>query len=110
MEVAGGGLGLWAIWALRLGNFGITPDITVGGRFVSRGPYRYIRHPMYTSLLLITLALFFSHFSPFRLAVWAVLVVDLWLKLSFEETRLVAHFGEYAAYQRRTSRLVPFLL
>ncbi|MFQ5944818.1 MAG: methyltransferase family protein [Anaerolineae bacterium] len=109
LEVMGGALGVWAIWAMRLGNFGVTPDITVGGRFVSRGPYNYIRHPMYASLLLMTLALLLSHFSPFRLAVWAILLLDLWLKLSFEETKLVAHFEEYASYRQRTTRLVPFL-
>ncbi len=110
LEALGGALGVWAIWAMRLGNFAVTPDIMSGARFVSRGPYRYIRHPMYASLLLMTLALVLSHYSAFRLAIWAVLLVDLWLKLSYEEKKLVAHFEEYASYRRRTSRLVPCVL
>lgn len=110
VELIGVGLGLWGIWSMGLGNFWVTPAITLGGRFVDRGPYRYIRHPMYASLLLITLALVLSHFSLLRLGFWGILLLDLWLKLSFEEARLVEHFAEYSEYRRRTHRLVPFLI
>jgi protein-S-isoprenylcysteine O-methyltransferase Ste14 len=67
IEVMGILLGMWAVWAMKIGKFKITPDISRGGRLVTSGPYEYIRHPMYASLLLITLALIFDRFSLYRL-------------------------------------------
>jgi len=109
LESAGLGLGVWAIAAMRPGNFNITPDVKPEGRFVRRGPYRWIRHPMYLALLLVTLALVLAAPSPWRWLFWLLLLVDLLVKIAFEERLLVARFPEYAAYQETTKRLVPYV-
>lgn len=49
---AGLALGLWAVTADRPGNFNIRPVPRAGGQLIDRGPYRWIRHPMYSALLL----------------------------------------------------------
>ena len=110
LEFAGICLGVWALATMTLRNLNVLPDIRPGSTLVTHGPYRYVRHPMYTALLLTTLALILDVFSIERLILWILLFVDLWLKLRYEEQLLVRHFEGYSDYQRRTKRLVPFLI
>ncbi|NJN83283.1 MAG: isoprenylcysteine carboxylmethyltransferase family protein [Caldilineaceae bacterium] len=109
LELGGMLLGLWAILAMGPGNFNVTPEVRVDGRFIAKGPYRLIRHPMYAALLLVAGALVFNHFTWFRLVVWIILAADLLLKLHYEESLLRVRFGEYPAYAQRSWRLVPFI-
>ena len=109
LELAGLALGAWAIVAQRFINFNITPDVKVEGFLVQSGPYRWIRHPMYASLILIGLALVANSFSWLRLGFLLFLVVDLVVKLSYEERLLTAHYPAYAAYAQQTKRLIPFI-
>jgi protein-S-isoprenylcysteine O-methyltransferase Ste14 len=102
-------LGLWTIWTMRASRFNIVPDVPENSQLVVHGPYRFIRHPMYATLLLGALALVLNAPTPFRIALWLVLLVDLVLKLTYEERLLVQSFPSYAGYQQRTKRLVPLV-
>jgi protein-S-isoprenylcysteine O-methyltransferase Ste14 len=110
LELLGFALGLWALVTMSVRNLNILPDIRVGSRLVTHGPYRYIRHPMYSALLLVTLALLLDAFSMERLIIWGILAGDLWIKLNYEEQLLTRHFEAYKDYQHRTKRLIPFIL
>ena len=103
------GLGLWAILTMRIGNFNIAPDPLARSQLVTSGPYRLIRHPMYLALLLATLPLVINSFDPLRLSIWLVLLIDLILKLSYEEKLLVVKLAGYDQYIQRSYRLIPFL-
>ncbi len=78
-------------------------------RIVDTGPYRLVRHPIYTGLLLSTLALAVDKGTPVALAGYAVLWFGLWTKARLEERFLRAELGAaaYDAYSRRTPMLVP---
>jgi protein-S-isoprenylcysteine O-methyltransferase Ste14 len=108
-EVAGFALIAWAGWTMRTSKLNILPDVRANATLVRSGPYAFIRHPMYSALLLIALALVLDDFSPIRLALWVVLLVDLILKLTYEESLLVGRFPEYAAYRQDSRRLIPFV-
>ena len=110
LELLGFALGIWALGSMTFRNLNVLPDIRAGSRLVTHGPYRYIRHPMYSALLLVTLAMVLDALSTVRLILWIVLATDLWAKLWYEEQLLARHFEEYEAYQQRTKRLIPFLL
>jgi protein-S-isoprenylcysteine O-methyltransferase Ste14 len=109
MELAALALGLWAVLSVRIGNFNVVPDVRTDGQLVQHGPYRFIRHPMYATLILGSLALVLDAPTWWRWLVWGVLVVDLVVKLTYEERLLTAHFPAYAAYQQASKRLVPWV-
>lgn len=109
LELAGIFLGFWAIISMGIGNFNITPDVKRSGKLVRHGPYAVIRHPMYATLLIITLPLIFEHFTLLRIFVWLVLLVDLVMKLNYEERLLIETLPSYIDYQRESYRLIPFI-
>lgn len=109
LELAGIALGLWAVATMSRSKLNVTPDVRPGAHLVERGPYRWIRHPMYTALLLGGLGLVWYTPSPLRWAAWALLAVDLLVKLQHEEKLLSAAFAGYPAYQAHTKRLIPYL-
>jgi protein-S-isoprenylcysteine O-methyltransferase Ste14 len=97
----------WAIATMRLSQLNILPAVRDQARLVEDGPYRWVRHPMYSALLLLTLALLFDAPTPDRWGVWLVLLVNLLVKLHYEEQLLTAAFPAYASYRTRTKRLLP---
>ena len=107
LELSGILLVTWAIFTMQLKNINVFPDVRAGSRLVTHGPYQWIRHPMYTALLLIMLALVCESFSYWRGFWWLLLSADLVVKLSYEETLLGEVFDDYEAYRLRTWRLVP---
>ena len=103
------GLGGYSILVMKLRNLHVLPHPVENAEMVLHGPYRFIRHPMYASVLLTGLTLIAGDFSAIRLAVWLLLSVDLIVKLEYEEKLLVSQFPAYEAYRKGTSRLIPFL-
>ncbi|RPH45825.1 MAG: isoprenylcysteine carboxylmethyltransferase family protein [Burkholderiales bacterium] len=112
VQLLGVGLGAWAaVWMTvrQRRAFSVTPLPDAHPRLVTDGPYRWIRHPMYTALLAIVLPGALAGGLPSVAAgVWLVGV--LWIKHRFEDGLLAARFGaEHAAWRRRTGGLLPFL-
>lgn len=105
--VVGGVLGLWALGCMPLHQLRIVPEVHPRGRLVRRGPYRWIRHPMYSAVLLATVGLVATAPAPLRIAMGLALAVLLVGKLMREERLLRAAYPDYAAYQAATRRLVP---
>lgn len=103
------GLGLWALSANRIGNFNIRPLPKAGGHLITTGPYRWIRHPMYTAFLLGALALAWTdNHRPAWLA-WAGLVLVLFIKSLLEERWMREQHTDYASYCQRTRRFLPWV-
>ena len=107
--VAAIALGLWALSANRPGNFHIRPAPREGGHLVQHGPYRWIRHPMYSALLLAGVAAVRLSGEGFSWLILLALAGVLAVKAAVEERALVAHYADYADYRRRTRRFVPGL-
>ena len=109
LVVAGGALGLWALAAMPLRQMRIVPEVHSRGRLVRSGPYRWIRHPMYSAVLLVAAGALATDPAPFRLAMGIALIAVLAAKLVREEKLLRSAYPDYAAYQADTWRLVPWI-
>jgi protein-S-isoprenylcysteine O-methyltransferase Ste14 len=102
--------GIWALCANRPGNFKIRPTPRDGGRLVQEGPYRWIRHPMYTAVIACSLAAAWGGASPWGWLAATLLIVVLAIKALLEERWMLAVHPDYAAYRARTRRFIPGLL
>ncbi len=76
---------------------------------ISSGPYRYIRHPMYTGLLILMAGLALLAQSWPSGIVWGLLLVVLDRKAMREERFLQEVFAEYHSYMRQTGKFFPRL-
>jgi protein-S-isoprenylcysteine O-methyltransferase Ste14 len=101
-----------AVWArLHLGrNWGMPTSQRAEPELVTSGPYRFIRHPIYSGLLTAVLGTALVD-NLIGLIVVAVLVAYFYYCGTVEERNLSATFPEaYPEYRNRTKMLVPFLL
>lgn len=92
-------------------NWSATVQLKRDHELITDGPYRLVRHPIYTGFLL----LFFGNavmVGDWRgLLAVAIVLVSFWRKFRLEESWLSRHFGEpYRLYQARTKALIPWLL
>jgi protein-S-isoprenylcysteine O-methyltransferase Ste14 len=110
LGIAAAALGGWAIATNRPGNFNIRPTPRAGGALVSSGPYRWIRHPMYTSVLGGGAACAWAGLSAWGALAVLVLATVLAVKAGFEERWMASAHPGYADYMRRTRRFLPWLL
>jgi protein-S-isoprenylcysteine O-methyltransferase Ste14 len=101
----------FAIWArLHLGrNWSSRPAKKVDHELVTSGPYRQVRHPIYTGMII---AVFGSALtgSLFALVIFFIVSITFGLRVSKEERFMLELFPDtYPAYRRRTKRLIPFV-
>ncbi|MEY2890491.1 MAG: hypothetical protein RJA98_399 [Pseudomonadota bacterium] len=108
--LAGAAVGLAAVAANRPGNFNIHPAPRAGGALVTAGIYRFIRHPMYSSVMLCALAAAWAAGSSAGGLLVLALGAVLWRKAQLEEAWMQHAHSDYAAYAARTRRFVPGLL
>lgn len=109
VQLSGVGLGLSAILTMQVGKVRATPALAENAELVRHGSYRFLRHPMYTALLIFASSYVFSDGSWISVQLWLGLLVVLLTKVFFEEKELRAAFPEYRDYAKTTSRLVPFV-
>ena len=110
IQIAGVMLGIWAIVIMGRKNTNITPLVKQDALLVTNGPYAFIRHPMYSAVLLTIWPLIIDQYSLLRLTAGLILTIDLIIKMLYEESLLRKHFAGYEIYMRETKRLIPFII
>ncbi len=92
---------LWSDWVVK----------KVGHHVVDTGPYRFVRHPIYSGLILAAVATAILEGTSFAVIGAVLLTLVFYAKARREERFLRAELGEdaYNAYSRRTPMLVPFV-
>ena len=99
----------WAVASLGGNNFTILPDPRSANTLSQRGIYRWLRHPMYTAVLLCGLAVSFGAPSMARWIALAVCAVVLVIKVHYEEALLTARHPDYLQRMKSVARLCPWI-
>jgi len=100
-------IGISALYANRF--FNIRPDIKEHVSLVTTGVYAYIRHPMYTAVLVIMFGVTLLYPVQFVFVSYGLLLLTLLIKLFYEESLWKARSDEYRVYMKKTKRLIPFI-
>ena len=80
-------------------------------QLADRGVYRYIRHPLYSSLLYLTWGIWLKNPELWLLPFSLLSTVCLWITARFDEKECIEYFGEeYRRYMKRSKMFVPFIL
>lgn len=89
-------------------NYSTTLHTSEGQSLVTRGPYRYVRHPMYTALVTLGIGLGLLSTSWYYLVPFVATGIVIAFRTRREEEALLERFGdEYIQYARATGRFFP---
>jgi protein-S-isoprenylcysteine O-methyltransferase Ste14 len=107
-------LGLFVtIWArvTLAGNWSADVTFKQDHELIRTGPYQFVRHPIYTGLLLMCIG---TAITGGRLHHWLglpLIALGFWIKLKQEERLMMQHFpDQYPAYRKEVKALVPFII
>jgi protein-S-isoprenylcysteine O-methyltransferase Ste14 len=107
------GLGFSAYARIHLGRFWSSMVmIKVGHQLIRTGPYRFVRNPMYTGMLVALIGAAVAIGVLYAFAGLGILVVGIWIKIVSEEEILLETFGdEYLQYKKNVkAALIPFVV
>jgi len=98
---------VWFNYSLNLVQVHFKAD---ENKLITQGPYNYVRHPLYATLLLTLPPLFIIWYADLLfIAPWVLIVISAHFIVIVEEQRLITTFGDsYKRYQRYVPMLVPY--
>jgi protein-S-isoprenylcysteine O-methyltransferase Ste14 len=80
----------------------ISPEPREGGRLITSGIYDWLRHPIYSGVVLAVIGLFLREPGAFVAIAGMIVIAFLVVKSRFEETLLLQKYSDYTAYRKRT--------
>jgi len=102
-------LSVWARRSFQTDQFSIHAE-PKEGQLLLRGPYQFIRHPMYTAALLLIWSGILGHISLVNLVIGVITTGVIGIRIVTEEQYLRTRYPGYTAYADRTKRLVPSII
>lgn len=106
LQVTAVALMIWARIAFGVRSFHAAANPTAGG-LVTTGPYRFIRHPIYTAACLFGWAAILVHLSLGSVAFGILLFVGAMVRMLSEERLVKQRYPEYLDYSKVTKRMIP---
>ena len=109
LQVLAFALMVWARITFGMRSFHPAADATEG-ELVTRGPYGFVRNPIYAAVILFCWVGVAAHFGLASMAFGILILAGMLVRIFCEERELAAHYtDEYAAYRQRVKRLVPLV-
>lgn len=110
IQIIGFTLALWSVFVMGIGRFNIQPEVKKKAILITKGPYKVLRNPMYSGLILFFGAGVINNLDLIDLSVFVVLVIVLVYKIILEEQYLSQKFGTpYEEYKKKSFRLFPYV-
>jgi protein-S-isoprenylcysteine O-methyltransferase Ste14 len=94
--------------AVLKNSFSVSISATSDSSLVVTGPYKYIRHPLYLATIIISVSGSVVFSSLFTWIFVLLTITGIVIRIRKEEAFLNDRYREYADYQRRTWKLIPF--
>src|ERR1035437_9872588 len=94
------GLMIWARFTFGIRSFHASANTTKGG-LVTNGPYRWLKHPIYASLIYFFWASVISYSFIETIAAVSMITIGLFVRMVLEERFLLVAYDEYAAYSKQ---------
>ena len=92
----------------RINRFlSVMPEPVEGAKLITYGIYKYIRHPMYSSLVMASIGYATFTLDVYRSLLSILLLVLFECKTQYEESRLMQVFPDYRSYQQTTGKFFP---
>jgi len=108
VEAGAVALMVWARLTFGQRSFHAAANPTAGG-LVTNGPYRFIRHPIYTAVCLFGWTGIVLHWSSINVLLGALLFAGAVGRMLCEERLIIEVYPEYRAYSQATKRMVPYI-
>lgn len=105
----GATLGVVTLCYNKIGNFSVYPELKPHAMLITSGPYRYIRHPMYTSLIIMMLGIALYNYHWLNTVGVVMVIFAVINKANIEEKFLLMRFTDYAQYQQKSDRFLPLI-
>lgn len=106
--LAGAGIAMIVISMLQLNkNLSPFPTPKQDGQLVITGLFHYVRHPIYSGILMTMFFLAIFYDSGYKLAITILMTVLFYYKSGFEEFELEKKFPKYRSYKAGTGRFYP---
>ncbi|MGC1872731.1 MAG: isoprenylcysteine carboxylmethyltransferase family protein [Acidobacteriaceae bacterium] len=110
LMLLGFGFAVWARFVLGRNWSGIV-TVKEDHTLITRGPYAWVRHPIYTGILLALLGTAVALGTVLNMVEVPVVALAFWLKMRTEERFMLETFGEqYTAYRRHVKALIPHVI
>ncbi|HEY6952519.1 MAG TPA: isoprenylcysteine carboxylmethyltransferase family protein [Bacteroidota bacterium] len=109
IQVLSASLMVWARITFGSRSFHYAANATKGG-LVTTGPYRYVRHPIYASIIYFAVAGVAGNWSLTNALLAGVVCAGAAIRIFCEERLIVVEYPEYTEYASRTRRVLPFIL
>ena len=106
VEIFGGVILVVAVVHLN-DSIKITPEPKVNAKLVTKGIYKYLRHPIYTGLILFGLGQVLGKANIPVYIAFIILFIDLNIKYRYEDKLLAQALPEAISYQKKTGALFP---
>lgn len=108
LQVCGAALMIWARLTFGKRSFHAAATPTAGG-LVTTGPYRYLRHPIYTAIFIFVWPPAIAQRAAAPIAFATLILIGAVIRMWCEEYLLVRQYPDYAVYAKTTKRIVPYL-
>jgi protein-S-isoprenylcysteine O-methyltransferase Ste14 len=108
--ISGIGALVFMIAMLQLNkNLSPFPTPKSNAQLIQNGLYKYVRHPIYTGILLSFMGYAIYVASLYKLIITILLLFVFIVKSIYEEKKLIGHFNNYVSYKKKTGRFFPKL-
>lgn len=108
IQICAVGVMIWARITFGMRSFNASANSTKG-KLVTNGPYKWLRHPIYTSIIYFFLACLIAFPKIETLIAVLIIVFSTYARMLFEEKSLIETYENYPEYSKKAKRLIPFL-